>query len=310
MAVKDYIQHEPGRHASGRPSEPIEVVPPRGVRIVSFGHGDRVEVVASPASRYLLPELASGFSLVRKETRAPGGDVIFYGGDVVIDVMGRDEADVERFQGWFESPRGELRWGDAIESDAAPAVGGFVGELSIGRGSLPESENAMIIDKSTSNVIELPAADDAPAIEPLSPDAPVEKIASRIHQLTGLSDEELARLFKVARETFNRWRSGVLTNPTPGSRRRLGLLLRLLDDLGGRGVAIKDWLLNNPVKDGLTAYELLERGRIDEVAYLAAAIGGGYDYQAVEEAEVEEELVFGEDDHWEVVDLQDADDAE
>ena len=93
-----------------------------------------------------------------------------------------------------------------------------------GSGSLaqPEQTGVVLLDEPGSGIAE----PDALHNEPLPPDAPVEEIALPIHQLTGLSDEELAQLFKVTRETFNRWRTGVLTNPTPGSRRRLGLLLR------------------------------------------------------------------------------------
>jgi hypothetical protein len=76
----------------------------------------------------------------------------------------------------------------------------------------------------------------------------------------------------VARETFQRWRTGELTNPNVGNRRRLGLLLRLLEDLEGREVRVDQWLRNVSAIDGLTPYELLERGRLDDVEHLAAQV--------------------------------------
>ncbi|MFX4427843.1 hypothetical protein ABTA68_19650, partial [Acinetobacter baumannii] len=79
--------------------------------------------------------------------------------------------------------------------------------------------------------------------------------------------------FKIERETFCRWRSGALANPRVGNRRRLGLLLALLEEMAGREVNIKDWLLNFTTPEGLTPYQLLDRGRIDEVAYLASSVG-------------------------------------
>lgn len=113
-----------------------------------------------------------------------------------------------------------------------------------------------------------------PASEPrtIGADASIAEIATRIAEITGLSDGELARVFKVARETFQRWRTGELTNPNVGNRRRLGLLLRLLDDLEGREVRVDQWLRNVSAIDSLTPYELLERGRLDDVEHLAARV--------------------------------------
>jgi hypothetical protein len=113
-----------------------------------------------------------------------------------------------------------------------------------------------------------------PASEPrtIAADASVAEITTRIAEIAVLSDGELARIFKVARETFQRWRTGELTNPNVGNRRRLGLLLRLLDDLEGREVRVDQWLRNVTDIESLTPYDLLERGRLDDVEHLAAQI--------------------------------------
>lgn len=112
----------------------------------------------------------------------------------------------------------------------------------------------------------------APVLPRPAADASVAEIAARIAAITGFTDSELARVFRVARETFQRWRTGELTNPHIGNRRRLGLLLRLLDDLNDRDIRVDQWLRNVSAIDSLTPYELLERGRLDDVEYLAAQI--------------------------------------
>lgn len=145
------------------------------------------------------------------------------------------------------------------------------------------------------------------ATESLPVDASIADIASRIAALSGLSDELLAELFKVERETFCRWRTGALTNPRVGNRRRLALLLGLVDDLAARQVSIKDWLLNSVTPEGFTPYDLLERGRIDEVAFLSASIGESpvaRDARVVTGEEIEP-LLFGDDDVWEPDPLDD-----
>lgn len=103
-------------------------------------------------------------------------------------------------------------------------------------------------------------------------DASIAEIATRIAEITSLNDGELARVFNVARETFQRWRTGELTNPNVANRRRLGLLHRLLDDLAGREVRVDQWLRNVSDIESLTPYDLLERGRLDDVEHLAAQV--------------------------------------
>lgn len=124
-------------------------------------------------------------------------------------------------------------------------------------------------------------------------DSSIAAIASRIYEISGLDDGLLAALFKVQRETFNRWRTGVLTNPRRGNRRRLTLLLRLFEDLAAREIPTRDWLLNTIDEEERTPYDLLARGRIDKVAHLAAAIGVPAPIRALDVHEGE--LVFGDD---------------
>jgi hypothetical protein len=136
---------------------------------------------------------------------------------------------------------------------------------------------------------------------PLAPDAPVSAIASRIARLTELGDEMLADLFKVERETFCRWRTGTLTNPRPANRRRLSLLLSVLEDLADRDIAIRDWLLNYTTAEALSPYQLLEAGRIDDVAYLATTLAEAAVARddRVALGREPEPLEFGDDDTWE-----------
>lgn len=109
----------------------------------------------------------------------------------------------------------------------------------------------------------------------LPADATVQQTAARIAQLSGLTDGQLASLFNVTRETFQRWRTGQLRKPTDANRRRLGLLARLLEDVAKREAAVDQWLRNVSDIDGLSPYELLERGRLDDAELLAAQLPGG-----------------------------------
>jgi len=183
--------------------------------------------------------------------------------------------------------------------------------------SAPDSMDALssrVVTTARTSVVPVEAVD-MPAVgygqatlqDRLPRDAPVSDVAARIAVLTGLSDSQLGKLLKVQRETFCRWRTGTLDNPRSGSRRRLGLLLAVAEELSGADVSVKDWLLNQPAVDGLTPYQLLEQGRIDEVAYLASAVGSP---DIVRDADIEaqrerEPLVFGDDDVWDVDGSQD-----
>ncbi|HTU86782.1 MAG TPA: hypothetical protein VMF57_14480 [Solirubrobacteraceae bacterium] len=161
----------------------------------------------------------------------------------------------------------------------------------------------------------------------LPADATVAQIAQRLALLSRLSDAELARLFRVARETFQRWRTGELQNPTPRNRRRLGLLLRVLDDVDRRGVRVDQWLRNLGAGSRCTPYQLLEQGRIDDVEQLAAhlpplappATGVSPDGEVVtrahglpgftpRESEAHADLVVDDDEDWIDVEAEVVDD--
>jgi hypothetical protein len=163
----------------------------------------------------------------------------------------------------------------------------------------------------------------------LPADASVAEIATRIAGISNLSDGDLAQLFGVARETFQRWRTGELTKPTRANRRRLGLLLRLLADLDRREVQVSEWLRNVTEIDDLTPYELLKQGRLDDAEHLAAQLPStsaprileGADGMAVTHAndlptfaprrnEPAEDLVLEDDEDWVEIETEAVEDDE
>ncbi len=260
-------------------------IPPRapradGVRVVTRENGRYFDLMPSTLSSYLLPPLAD-CSLVRREARSAAGSLRFIGNSVELEEI----SDALH--------RSDL--GTYFMRIAGGIVGVAVGQAAFDASSrLGSLERTVVEATSAPPTTIAPSQTDAMAmfpvlnppapqatesrvepatVDPLAPDASVSAIATRIAQLSDLSDELLADLFKVERETFCRWRTGVLTNPRVGNRRRLGLLLGLLEDLASRQANIKDWLLNSVTPQGLTPYQLLDAGRIDEVAFLAAAIG-------------------------------------
>ena len=81
------------------------------------------------------------------------------------------------------------------------------------------------------------------------------------------------------------------------------MLLSLLEELAHRQVNIKDWLLNAVIIEGLTPYELLDRGRIGDVAFAAASLGETRVVARdprIATGMQEELLEFGDDDVWEL----------
>lgn len=266
----------------GSPLGGVPAAPQRvdGIRVVTRENGRYCDLMPSTLSSYLLPTLAD-FSLVRRETRSPAGSWRLTADAVAYEEIGGG-ADLSGLRALVGDVTAGLGSIGLVTQISLRALGGFEAGGPLALTTLgPAARMGAVVPEATiaiaqaSPVVEpAPAAtEESPAIEPLAADAPVSAIASRITALSGLSDELLAALFKVERETFCRWRTGALTNPRVGNRRRLGLLLALLEELQAGQVIIKDWLLNGAVSDGLTPYELLERGRIDEVAYAAAAIG-------------------------------------
>jgi hypothetical protein len=304
-----------------------------GVRLVTRENGRYVDLMPSPSSSYLLPTLAD-CSLVRREARTPEGSLRFYGGVVEVEETA-EGTDISYLAG-LSSPVnfsialvGLGSFGAATVSSLGRLSSSFSWALAPPEAirrvfTPPKAPSRVLIPPAVlSQALAEPSATSAPdqltALErdmvstrtetSLPQDAPVADVASRIAALSELSDELLAELFKVERETFCRWRTGTLTNPRVGNRRRLGLLLALMEDLAGRRVNIKDWLLNHVTSQGLTPYELLERGRIDEVAFLAFSIGEspGERDASVAAGYRPEPLEFGNDDVW---DLQPLDDDE
>lgn len=281
-----------------------------GVRVVVRDHGKCLDVVTSPSSSYLLPDLAD-FSLVKGEAMHAGfGRVMLGGGAVRVDRLS-DQEDVVGLKAFLTPPSVALQPLNLVgfpnsppstQIDSVRSIGLMTSSAAIATSLAAhplEPIKAMVVERFPKTTVA--TVEETPSLEPLRPDAPVADIASRIATLTDLGDEALGHLFKVERETFCRWRTGVLGNPRLGNRRRLGLLLTLLEDLAGRGVSIKDWLLNHTTVGGLTTYQLLEQGRIDDVAYLASSIGEPVTVRDPRVASGQERkaLVFGEDDVWE-----------
>ncbi len=299
------------------PPVPARVPGTDGLRVVTRENGRFCDLMPSALSFYLLPTLAD-FSLVRRETRSPVGALRFTGDAVeLVEIGGGIELSglrvllAEMTAGFgsvgvvtqilLETPTGS-----AVDPSVSRPMTGIatvpMTTLTLPNVTPATAVAAAPVGAATAKAVEATT----PAASP-APDAPVAEIASRIATLSELSDELLAELFTVERETFCRWRTGALTNPRIGNRRRLGLLLALLEELHTRQVNIKDWLLNSVTAGGLTPYQLLARGRIDEVAYLAATIG-----QPTVERDARiavgletEPLEFGDDDVWELEPLDD-----
>lgn len=287
-------------------SEPIEEIPKAagvagiGLRGVFLGEPDRayMNVVASPTASYLLPDLLPGIeqmSFGAVETREPPGILIIGDSVVVALSVAEDSPQPSRWSAkqMFDRLNTAVAAGAATPTADAPSI-----ETPTPTGS-PAPPPTIIVDE----------AHRAEEITPLPADAPMEAIASRVRELSGLSDARLADIFKVTRETFNRWRSGAMTNPTGDARRRVGMVLHLLEELAARGANIHDWLQNPSATDGMTPYDLLSRGRIDAVAYLAAAVG---EQPLPARADMDERpLVFeDEDEGWESFDIEVADDED
>jgi hypothetical protein len=267
----------------------VEHVAPRKMLMTSVG-GSTIVRSSNPQG-YLIPDVGSFVSpgALDGTVRPDATTIMIAETGIVIRISAPEEIAEQIFPALLRSRLGFVATThpsqDHISSLGLAGLYGSYGALGgiIGVGA-PDAPAA-----ETLGLMEL--LEDAPALagmwtsevdrslEPptsgprtIDADASVAEIATRIAEITGLSDGELARVFKVARETFQRWRTGELTNPNVGNRRRLGLLLRLLDDLEGREVRVAQWLRNVSAIDSLTPYELLERGRLDDVEHLAAQV--------------------------------------
>jgi hypothetical protein len=292
---------------------PAPVHRPDGVRVVSRENrnGRYFDLMPSTLSWYLLPPLAD-CSLVRREARSAAGSLRFTGAEVELEEIGA----IVTPEVW-----------DALIAGVAAGVGiGAIAQVTLELfsrlGSLRSHSPIETLTASPAATLEMPTIT-APAAAEIhtetearsstadarpAADAPVSDVASRIAALSGLSDELLAELFKVERETFCRWRTGALANPRVGNRRRLGLLLALLEELANRQVNIKDWLLNSVTPQRLTPYQLLDQGRINDVAFLAASVAEPHPIERdarVASRQEPEDLQFGDDDVWELAPLDD-----
>lgn len=88
----------------------------------------------------------------------------------------------------------------------------------------------------------------------LSPSA----TAKKLKEISGLTDSQVAALFPVARETFQRWRTG--TAPIgQESRGRLNSLFTMIRDLAVRVDSVDEWLfsIDEAGENRPTPYELL-----------------------------------------------------
>jgi hypothetical protein len=146
--------------------------------------------------------------------------------------------------------------------------------------SLAETAKRSSVLSTGARAMPAPAAAPAPETsDPLPADASVAQLATRLSELTGLHDDQLAQLFfgqgsreRVSREHYQRWRTGKKDNPTAGNRRRMWFLVRLFERLAQGEVGIRDWIRNATQIDDLTPFELLRLGRFDEVEHLAARL--------------------------------------
>lgn len=291
MAVKDLVQSYTDIPKAGMLTsrhQPVTVV-------VLHEDGYMVSI-ANASTPYLGMTGSMGGSTPRPgRLRVPDVRDLTFGTDYVCIGGIGDDASVDQWTGWLDGPE-HFSLGGYADPVRLPAVA-KPRALTSPRNPAPETTAAHIAP-------EVEAATSAP----LDPGASVARIASRISELSELSDEQLAAVFKVERETYCRWRTGHLANPRLGSRRRLGLVLHVLDELAAREVPVKDWLLNQPVTDELTPYQLLEEGRIEDVAYAASALlGGRAGAQPQTIGAPGDALTFGTDAEWEPLELDEVD---
>lgn len=264
MATKDLFATEDpsGSYFALPPITGASVVAPR--KLVGYLQGEQTLIRSSNPEGYLIPDIDSSFNGIgwRDGTASPEVTTVEMSqAGIIVHLLSNKDvvAPIVRH---------------------VQAFGGnivvFVGSGSSSGKSWGMAKPMSVLEQSyESPTLERERESSPPnlAIE-LRADASVAEIATRIAALSTLTDQELARLFRVARETYLRWRAGELANPTQANRRRLGLLLRLLQDLYAREIQVGQWLRNVSEIDGLTPYQLLERGRLDEVEWLAAQLPG------------------------------------
>lgn len=230
---------------------------PRG--LVFFAFDQEVIGRPSPAYGYLIPNL-------EVELEAP--NLVLHSGTASPRPIGLEVGEagiVVQFAGTEQAVRASL---DRIAGNWSLA--NRLGALLEPSEPSSQAGSTLVGPEPVAPPIETRTYDDA--IEVLQSDASVAQMATQIRTLTQLSDGQLANLFpgQVQRETYQRWRTGHLQNPTPANRRRMGVLTRLMERLGISGIRVRDWIQNPTDVDGLSPYQLLVQGRLDEIERLAA----------------------------------------
>jgi len=95
---------------------------------------------------------------------------------------------------------------------------------------------------------------------------------ARLKQFMGLTDDQLAAMFPVSRETVNRWHNRPDVKLTPQNTYRLGLLMDLAEAMKAAGIDARTWL-HQPVKGrSETPYDLICAGRLVDVRHAVEAV--------------------------------------
>ena len=87
--------------------------------------------------------------------------------------------------------------------------------------------------------------------------------STRIRRRSGLTWDELADLFDVSRRSVHHWANGKVVNAQHDQVIRATLFALRNLDRGASGQT-RDWLLA-PDSDGVSAFDLLRQGRVDDV---------------------------------------------
>jgi hypothetical protein len=107
-----------------------------------------------------------------------------------------------------------------------------------------------------------PTATEIPEDQVPAPDSFAE-LASQAKERSGLTDEQLGKIFPVTREQFQRWRTGKEDRPSTAHIRRMAALNEMFTDAATRVETVRDWLLIP--SGGLSPYDLLCQARFEEV---------------------------------------------
>jgi transcriptional regulator with XRE-family HTH domain len=110
-------------------------------------------------------------------------------------------------------------------------------------------------------------------------------IAQGVRSMSGLSASDLAKIFPVARESYQRWASGLI-EPSHPNLKRLLALQQLLEAVALRVDNVRTWLLA-PSGESLSPYDLLCRGELSAVWNLIMRLPSRSPYQPYRDAEGE-----------------------